>query len=238
MGSSAAATCLYEGQGRQRNPNPNFWVRISSGRVGVCTWKGWGPKSSVCTSKPRETKLFGGIPRGVCRDIPARCLKSLRRKSLGSILVPYFWRARRRYSSDRLRCPEEQCATDLLLTYFAIGHPISPPGLGGVASEWGWSSDIGGFMVHLGWFILDVGCLVAEIHSATWKLLCEKLTDFEYHQELPDEKTLRSLCIENHLTPYRGKKTRAKKDKIIASLGKIRGKKRKVSSLSVLVLVT
>ena len=25
--------------------------------------KGWGPKSSVCPSKPKETKLFGGISR-------------------------------------------------------------------------------------------------------------------------------------------------------------------------------
>ena len=24
--------------------------------------KGWGPKSSVCPSKPRDTKLFGGTP--------------------------------------------------------------------------------------------------------------------------------------------------------------------------------
>ena len=32
--------------------------------------KGWGPKSSVCPSKPRETKLFGGISRDFWRDIP------------------------------------------------------------------------------------------------------------------------------------------------------------------------
>ena len=32
--------------------------------------KGWGPKSSTCPSKPRETKLFGGISRNFCRDIP------------------------------------------------------------------------------------------------------------------------------------------------------------------------
>ena len=31
--------------------------------------KGWGPKSSVCHSKPRETKLLGGIYRDFCRDI-------------------------------------------------------------------------------------------------------------------------------------------------------------------------
>ena len=32
-------------------------------RWGVLHVKGWGPKSSVCPSKPRETKLFGGISR-------------------------------------------------------------------------------------------------------------------------------------------------------------------------------
>ena len=32
--------------------------------------KGWGPKSSVCPSKPRETKLFGRVSRDFCRVIP------------------------------------------------------------------------------------------------------------------------------------------------------------------------
>ena len=31
--------------------------------------KGWGPNSSVCPSKPRETKLSGGISRDICWDI-------------------------------------------------------------------------------------------------------------------------------------------------------------------------
>ena len=31
---------------------------------------GWGPKSSVCPSKPRESKLFGGISRDFWRDVP------------------------------------------------------------------------------------------------------------------------------------------------------------------------
>ena len=30
---------------------------------------GWGPKSSVCPLKPRETKLLGRISRDFCRDI-------------------------------------------------------------------------------------------------------------------------------------------------------------------------
>ena len=65
-------------QARKRNPNPNFWVRISSGGVGVFHVNGWGPKTSVCPSKSRETKLFGGVPRdfaGVSRG----CTKSLRK---------------------------------------------------------------------------------------------------------------------------------------------------------------
>ena len=50
--------------------------------------KGWGPKSSVCPSKPRETKLFGRISRdfaGISRGGP----KSLRKISLCSIFVLY-----------------------------------------------------------------------------------------------------------------------------------------------------
>ena len=52
-------------QGRKRNPNPNFLVRVFSGGVGVFHVKGWGPKSSVCPSKV----FWRDIP-GFCRDIP------------------------------------------------------------------------------------------------------------------------------------------------------------------------
>ena len=50
---------------RKRNSNPNFLVSMSSRGVGVFHVKGRGPKSSVCpsNSKPRETKLFGGMSR-------------------------------------------------------------------------------------------------------------------------------------------------------------------------------
>ena len=54
-------------------------LRIFLGGVGVFHVKGWGPKSSVCPSKPRETKLFGGISRhfaGISGGHP----KSLRKK--------------------------------------------------------------------------------------------------------------------------------------------------------------
>ena len=50
--------------------------------------RGWGPKSSVCPSKPREIKLFGGISRDYA-GIFRLCPKSLRRKGLSSIFVPY-----------------------------------------------------------------------------------------------------------------------------------------------------
>ena len=76
--------------GRKRNPNPNFLVWISSGGAGVFHVKGWVPKSSVCASKPRETRLFGGIS-GMLPGYPAKSPKSLRKikKQLCSILVPY-----------------------------------------------------------------------------------------------------------------------------------------------------
>ena len=67
-------------QARKRNPNPNFLVRISSDGMGVFRVKGWGPKSSVCPSKHRETKLFGGISRDLWRDIRG-CPTSLRKKT-------------------------------------------------------------------------------------------------------------------------------------------------------------
>ena len=51
-------------QGRKKEPKSKlFLVRISSGGAGVFHVKGWGSKSLACTSKPRETKLFGGISR-------------------------------------------------------------------------------------------------------------------------------------------------------------------------------
>ena len=75
-------------QGRKRNPNPNFLVRIFSGRVGVFHVNGWGPKSSVCPSKPGKSNFFSGISRDFA-GISWRRPKSLRKKSLCSILVPY-----------------------------------------------------------------------------------------------------------------------------------------------------
>ena len=74
-------------QARKRNPNPNFLVRISSNGMGVFEVKGWGPKSSVCTEKRRETKLFAGIS-GIFGGISRRCPKSLRTKKFVLIFGP------------------------------------------------------------------------------------------------------------------------------------------------------
>ena len=57
-------------QGRKRNPNPNFWVRISSGGVGVFHVKGWGAKKLDMCLETQEIKLFWRDIPGFCRDIP------------------------------------------------------------------------------------------------------------------------------------------------------------------------
>ena len=68
-------------QGRKRNPNLNFLVRIFSGGVGVFHVNGWGPKSSIRPSKPGKSNFLGGISRdfaGISRGRP----KSLRKKKV------------------------------------------------------------------------------------------------------------------------------------------------------------
>ena len=82
-------------QGRETNPNPNFLVRISLGGAGVFHVKGVGAKKFGMSLETREIKLFfGGISRdfgGISRDfggISQGCPKSLRKKSLCSILAP------------------------------------------------------------------------------------------------------------------------------------------------------
>ena len=82
-----ASPVLLPSQGRKRNPNPNFLVQASSGRAGVFQVKGWGPKSSVCPSKPWQTKLFGGISRDSCRVFRG-CPTSLRKKVCVWFLSP------------------------------------------------------------------------------------------------------------------------------------------------------
>ena len=49
-----------------------FWPGYLRVGWGVFHVKGWGPKSSLCPSKPRETKLFGGISLGSLAGYPGR----------------------------------------------------------------------------------------------------------------------------------------------------------------------
>ena len=75
--SSPGIPFLASLSGKKRNPNLNFLVQIFSGGAGVFHVKGWGPKSSVCPSKPGKPNLFGGISRDFA-GISRRCPKSLR----------------------------------------------------------------------------------------------------------------------------------------------------------------
>ena len=48
--------------GTKKEPKPKlFESGYLCGGVGVFHVNGWGPKSSVCPSKPRESNFFGGI---------------------------------------------------------------------------------------------------------------------------------------------------------------------------------
>ena len=68
-------------QARKTNPNLNFQARRFSGGVGVFHTKGWGPKSSVCPSKPGNQTFGRDIP-GFCWDIPGAPEK-LEKKKFG-----------------------------------------------------------------------------------------------------------------------------------------------------------
>ena len=82
--SAVSSYEAHEMQGRKKNTNPNLLVWMSSSGVGVFHVKGWGPKSWVYPSKPRENKPFlAGCP-GISRGCP----KSLRKKGLCSFLFP------------------------------------------------------------------------------------------------------------------------------------------------------
>ena len=50
--------------------------------------KGWGPKSSVCPSKPGKSIFLEGYP-GILRDIPEAPEKFEKKMCLGSIFGPY-----------------------------------------------------------------------------------------------------------------------------------------------------
>ena len=51
-----------DNQARKRNPNPNFWVRISSGGVGVFHLKGWGPKVQYVPQNHGNQTFLAGCP--------------------------------------------------------------------------------------------------------------------------------------------------------------------------------
>ena len=58
-------------QERKKEPKPKLLSPdIFSWDGGAFHVKGWGPKSSVCPSKPRESNLFWRDIPGFCRDIP------------------------------------------------------------------------------------------------------------------------------------------------------------------------
>ena len=67
--------------GKKKEPNPNS---LLSGDLllGVFHVKGRGPKSSVCPSKPRETKLFWWDIPGFGWDIPAAPEKFEKKRSV------------------------------------------------------------------------------------------------------------------------------------------------------------
>ena len=105
-------------QGRKRNPNPNFRVRISSGGVGVFHVKVWGPKSSVCPSKPGKPNFFGGISPGFCQDIPEALEKFEKKVCVQlsfpkSIVVVLLW---------LVHCEDSWYRCDLCLPLPEEGH--------------------------------------------------------------------------------------------------------------------
>ena len=80
-----------------------FWSGYLLVGWGFSRWRGWGLPSSVCTSQPKETKLFGGIS-GIFARKTRRCPKSLRKKKV--CVHQFFQRFRegvggRRLATDR-----------------------------------------------------------------------------------------------------------------------------------------
>ena len=76
-------TCLRH----EKEPKPKLLSPDIFWWVGVFHVKGWGPKTSVCPSKPRESNFFGGISRdfaGISWNRP----KSLRKNVWVQFLAP------------------------------------------------------------------------------------------------------------------------------------------------------
>ena len=74
-------------QARKTNPNLNFWARIFSGGVGDSHTKGWGPKSSVCPSKPGKSNFLAGYP-GILPGYPGGARKVWEKKVWVQFLFP------------------------------------------------------------------------------------------------------------------------------------------------------
>ena len=69
--------------GKRKESKPKLFCPDIFGWAGGLPREGVGAKNSVCPSKPRGTKLFGGISRDFCRDISgvlSRTLKSTKIK--------------------------------------------------------------------------------------------------------------------------------------------------------------
>ena len=66
----------------------HLWVRIFSGGLGVFHVLGWGPKSSVCPSKPGKSNLLGGIFPGILPGYPGGARKVWERKVCVKFLAP------------------------------------------------------------------------------------------------------------------------------------------------------
>ena len=72
---------------RRRNPNPNFFVRISSVGVGVFHVKGWGAKKFGMSFETQGNQTSWRDISGFLPGITRGCPKSVRKK-LCSIFVP------------------------------------------------------------------------------------------------------------------------------------------------------
>ena len=57
-------------QARKRNPNQNFWVRISSGGVGVFHVRGLGAKKFGMSFETHETQAFWRVILGFLAGYP------------------------------------------------------------------------------------------------------------------------------------------------------------------------
>ena len=71
-----------------RKRNPNFWVWIFSGGVGVFYVKGWGQKVRYVPRSPGNQFFLVGYP-GILPGYPGSAQKVWEKKSLGSIFGPY-----------------------------------------------------------------------------------------------------------------------------------------------------